>query len=187
VVRMPTLVTQRLRLRPFAPADAADVRRLAGERDIAAGTLTIPHPYDEGVAESWIATHQETYDSGRGLVLAITLREGGGLAGAIGLAIEHAHGRAELGYWVGRPFWGRGYATEAAHALVAHGFGALGLRRVTASVFAHNARSARVLEKLGMRREGLLRRHFWKWGEFVDAVVYGLLAEELAGGGEDAP
>lgn len=175
----PTIETDRLRLRPFTPADAPTVKRLAGEREIAATTINIPYPYEDGMAESWIAGHADLWQRGAGVVCAVETREHCRLVGASGLRIEADHRRAELGYWVGRQWWGRGYATEAARALVAFAFDRLGLQRIFARHFASNPASGRVLQKIGMRREGVLRRHVIKWGRFEDLVMCGLLADEF--------
>jgi len=99
---IPTLTTERLILRPFAPTDAPDVQRLAGASEIASVMQSIPHPYEDGMAETWIGTHQERYANGQGLDLAVTLADTGELVGAIGLVwISEAHRRTEIGYWVG--------------------------------------------------------------------------------------
>ena len=174
----PTLDTARLRLRPFTPADAPDVQRYAGDRDVAATTLSIPHPYPEGAAERWIGTHAAKYADGRLASFAITERESGALVGAIGLHLEPAHGRAELGYWIGKPFWRRGYATEAGQVMLRFGFEALGLNKIHAAVFLKNPASDRVLKKLGMTWEGRLREHDLKWGAYEDIDVYAILARE---------
>jgi [ribosomal protein S5]-alanine N-acetyltransferase len=171
----PTLETARLVLRPFVPGDAEDVARLAGAREIAATTLFIPHPYSVADAEKWLATHQETFDAGRGVNFALTLRGSGKLVGSVGLTVDREHEKAELGYWVGVPFWGKGYATEAAGAVVRHGFEGLGLNRVWAYHYARNRSSGRVLEKIGMRYEGVARQHIRKWGEFQDCPMYGVV------------
>ena len=174
----PTLRTERLVLRPFAPEDAADVQRLAGAREVAATTLHIPHPYGDGVAEAWIATHAERFAEGRVLTLAITLRDGGAVVGAIGLTFNRAHHNAEMGYWVGVPYWGRGYATEAAAALLRYGFDVLGLHRVHATHLTRNPASGRVMQKIGMRHEGTMREHTLKAGAFEDLEKYGKLASD---------
>lgn len=192
--QLPELLTPRLCLRPFVEADAPDVERLASAREVAAGTLTVPHPYPKGAAVPWIASHAERYAAGTGAVFAIVAREGaspagaendaaaagGGLRGAIGLELALDHARAELGYWIGTEYWGQGLATEAGHAVLRFGFEELGLQRIHASFFAHNPRSGRVLEKLGMTREGRLRSHYRKWEEFVDSVFMGILREEYS-------
>ena len=100
----------------------------------------------------------------------------------MGLRIDQAHRRAELGYWIGTPFWGRGIATEAAKEMLRYGFEELRLHRIFAEHFAHNPASGRVLAKIGMKHEGCHRRHVLKWGEFVDAEQYGILREEWKSG-----
>jgi ribosomal-protein-alanine N-acetyltransferase len=174
----PTLETPRLRLRPFTTADAPDVQRLVGDREVAATTLTIPHPYPDGAAEEWIASHPAAYAEESRASFAITERETGALVGAIGLHVTSAHGRAELGYWIGKPFWGRGYATEAGRAMLRFGFETLGLNKVHAAVFLRNPASDRVIRKLGMQWEGRLRQHDLKWGVYEDIDVYAVLASE---------
>jgi ribosomal-protein-alanine N-acetyltransferase len=175
---IPTLETERLMLRPFALSDAPDVQRLAGAREVAATILNVPHPYEDGMAEKWIAGHAKSFEENTALVLAIVIREGDEFCGAISLRIDADHRRAEMGYWLGVPHWGRGYCTEAAQAVVDYGFGLMGLERIHAAHFGSNPASGRVMQKIGMVREGCLRRHHWKWGEPVDSVLYGILAEE---------
>lgn len=181
----PTLYSSRLILRRFFPEEAMVVRNLAGDHKIAHGCLTVPHPYGIGIAETWIACHEEWFSLGIQLVLAITRKKDGVLIGAIGLMFDQDHNRAEIGYWIGVPFWGNGYATEAGVAGVAYAFDTMQMNRVTASIFMRNPASGRVLEKIGMHREGVLRRHLLKEGTYEDMLVYGMLQEEWrAGAGE---
>lgn len=178
---LPVLITPRLALRPFALDDAADVQRLAGDRQVADTTLNIPHPYPDGMAAAWIARHAETFASGDELVLGIALgREPGPamLIGAIGLRFAPPHARAELGYWIGRSYWNQGYATEAARAMVAHGFEAIGLHRIVAQHMVRNPASGRVMCKIGLRHEGRLRGHVRRWELFEDVEIYGALRDE---------
>jgi [ribosomal protein S5]-alanine N-acetyltransferase len=175
----PELLTARLRLRRLEQADAADVQRLAGDFAVADTTLSIPHPYPEGAAENWIGSLRAAYDEDRSVVFAITDRATGAFHGAIGLTLHPAHDRAELGYWIGQPFWGRGYATEAARAVLRWGFTTLGLHRIHARHFVRNAASGRVLAKLGMRHEGTARGHFRRWDRYEDVHEYGILREEF--------
>lgn len=179
VSQRPTLRTRRLVLRPFSFEDAPVVQRLAGDRDIAATTLNIPHPYKGGMAEEWIGTHQEQFEKGEQAVFAITIASTGELVGAIGLGIRTEHRRAELGYWVGKPYWNHGYCTEAAAAVVQWGFDRLGLERIHATHFARNPASGRVMQKLGMKHEGMLRGHIYKWGVPEDLECYGILRSEV--------
>jgi RimJ/RimL family protein N-acetyltransferase len=175
---LPTLETARLVLRPFAKADIDEVARLAGAREVAQYTLHIPHPYQRHMAETWIASHRERYDEGVALTLAVTERQGGSLVGAMGLSVDAGNLTGELGYWIGVPYWSRGYATEAAQAVLAYGFGTLGLERIHARHLAPNVASGRVMRKLGMSQEGILREHVQKWQIRYDLVLYGLLRSE---------
>ncbi len=152
---------------------------LAGAREIADTTLTIPHPYLDGMAETWIATHEDAWKQQDRATFAITSLEEG-VVGAIGLHLRLAHQRAEMGYWVGLPFWNRGYATEAARAIIAFGFEALGLNRIHASHLARNPASGRVMMKAGMRFEGTLRQHVLKWGRAEDLSEYAILRSDRA-------
>jgi len=178
MMQPPTLLAPRLILRPFEMADARAVQRLAGDAAVADTTLNIPHPYEDGVAEAWIATHQPQFEAGEFVVFAIVLRATGELAGAIGLGVNRRFDRAELGYWIGRPYWNRGYCTEAGRAVLRYGFTELELNRICAHHFSRNPASGRVMEKLGMSREGLLRQHAKRWGRYEDLVAYGLVRED---------
>ena len=176
---IPELRTPRLQLRAFTLADAPAVQRLAGDEAIASTTLNIPHPYPDGVAEAWIATHAAAFERLESLSLAVVLVATGELVGATGLVgINKAHSRAEIGYWTGKPYWGNGYCTEAAGALIDYAFRTLELNRIYAYHLTRNPASGRVMQKLGMTHEGRLRQHALKWDAFEDLEVYGLLREE---------
>lgn len=170
------LETPRLRLRPFELGDAADVVRLAGEREIAATTRQIPHPYELPMAQQWLASLPEASQRGELLNFAITLKTSGELAGSIGLILNQADHHGELGYWIGKPYWDVGYATEAARAVVDHAFLVLKLHRLFAHHFSRNAASGRVMQKLGMKCEGYMREHRYKFGHYEDLVIYGMTA-----------
>jgi ribosomal-protein-alanine N-acetyltransferase len=174
------LQTERMTLRPYALSDIPALMPLIGAREVAATTLRIPHPYSESDARGFIAITQEDHSTGNDLHLGIFLRESAQLCGGVGLRIDPGHHHAELGYWIGVPYWGNGYATEAAAAVVKHGFEVIGLHRIFACHFADNAASAGVLKKIGMRHEGRQRAHILKWGEFLDLEMYGMLVSDLA-------
>jgi RimJ/RimL family protein N-acetyltransferase len=180
--RQPTLATERLILRPFRLDDASEVQRLAGAAQVADTALNIPHPYLDGMAEAWIATHESAFDRGDLVVFAIALAAGP-LVGAISLRLEPDHGRAELGYWVGVPYWGRGYATEAGRAVIGYGFDVLGLNRIHAAHLVRNPASGRVMVKLGMLREGTHRQHVRKDGRFEDLDRWAILRTDSRGSG----
>ena len=180
---LPTLQTPRLLLRPMTLADAPRVQELAGDRAIADTTALIPHPYPEGAAEAWIATHPTAWAAGHGATFAVALRAGDLLVGAMGLVIRRSQDSASLGYWIGKPFWGQGYATEAAAAVLDLAFGPLGLHRVEATHLTRNPASGRVMEKLGMRPEGVFREAILKWDRYEDVAQRAILADEWAARG----
>lgn len=173
-----TLETTRLRLRPYTEADVAELVPLIGTREVAATTLRIPHPYTEQDAHAFIAA---ALDAGK-IWLAITLRSDGRQIGGIGLRVDEHHRHAELGYWLGVPYWGKGYATEAGREMVRYGFEDLKLHRIFASHFGHNPASGKILVKLGMLHEGCQREHLRKWDRFVDSVLYGMSRQVWKGG-----
>ncbi len=177
----PNLQVGDLLLRPFDPADGPDVQRLAGEREIADKTLNIPHPYPDGQAEEWISTHRPKFEADELCVYAVTQRYTGELMGAIGLRIERAFDRAEMGYWMGIPYWNHGYCTLAGRAILAYGFIDLRLHRIYAHHLSRNPASGKVMQKIGMTWEGRLRGHTKKREKHEDLEVYGILREEWSG------
>jgi RimJ/RimL family protein N-acetyltransferase len=174
----PTLTSDRLVLRPFEPTDAPAVQAIAGAREIADTTLSIPHPYPDGAAAAWIGTHRAAWQAGTAVTYAITRRDAGALVGAIGLSIDAAHASAEMGYWVAVPHWNQGYCTEAVRRLMDFAFGPLRLHRIQARHLTRNPGSGRVMQKLGMRLEGVSRDAVLKWGQFEDLALYAILASE---------
>ena len=174
----PILTTPRLVLRPYALADAAELQRRIGDRAIADTTAHIPYPYADGEAEKWISKQAAQFARGTTASFAITLREGGSLIGGIGLDVSRQNRHAELGYWIAVLFWGQGYCTEAATAVLRYGYTELNLGRIFAHHMVRNPASGRVMQKLGMRPEGILRQHIVKWDKAEDVAVYGLLRAE---------
>lgn len=178
-MKQPIIRTDRLILRPFELSDAKSVQRLAGDPAVAATTLNIPHPYEDGVAEQWIEGMQKRFEQGKRVEFAVTHIDENYLIGAVGLVLNHLHKHAELGYWIGKPYWDNGYATEAAVSLVRYGFEELNLNRIYAQYFLRNPASGKVLQKIGMQQEGILRQHIYKFGEFEDVHIYAILRTEF--------
>lgn len=151
-------------------------------KDVYKTTLSIPHPYLEADADWWIQKRIEhTKKVGKETCFAIRDAKGeliGGV-GADSLDPGTTH-KAEIGYWLAKPFWGQGIMTDAVRAYVSYAFGELQLERLTAHTFESNVASARVLEKNGFQLEGRLRKHLSKDGELIDARFYGLLKEDFA-------
>ena len=182
MIEYPYLETMRLILRSFILEDAPEVQKLAGNKDIASTTLHIPHPYENGMAEEWISKHQEEYEKGEQITFAIVHRDEKYLIGAIGLSgFSEEHETAEVGYWIGKPYWNQGFCTEATAAVLKYAFNELKLNRVHARHFKRNPASGRVMQKVGMKYEGCLRQHFKKWGNYEDSEMYGILREEFDG------
>jgi RimJ/RimL family protein N-acetyltransferase len=171
---IPAIQTKRLTLRAHTEEDIPALLPLIGTREVAATTLRIAHPYTEQNARDFIAKIRKEDEP---LWLAITLRSGA-LCGGIGLRLDGKHSHGELGYWIGVPYWGNGYATEASRAMLEYGFKELKLHRILATHFRQNVTSGKILCKLGMRHEGCMREHLCKWGEFVDVECYGILRSE---------
>ena len=172
----PKLTTERLQLRALRLEDAATISRLAGDRAIAATTLNIPHPYDEAMAREFLEKQRQEGEAH--LAFAIERQSEEGLIGMGGLMVDRNNDSAEMGYWIGRPFWNNGYATEAATAILAYGFDTLGLHRIGAQTFAENEASGKVLRRVGLLYEGRKRHGVKKWGEYVDLDQFGLLATD---------
>ncbi len=175
----PTLRTARLLLGSFSPEDATELQRLAGAREIADTTVSIPHPYDLDHALAWIGQQRREAVRGRATNFAIRLLADGPLIGCVGLRdIDPEHLQAELGFWIGREWWGRGYAREAAAAMVQFGFDSLGLNRICAHHMVRNPAAGNVLQAVGMRQEGVLRQRVRKWGVYEDVVLYAILRDD---------
>ena len=170
----PQIKTERLLLRPFELSDAPKVREMAGEKAIADTTLNIPYPYEKGMAEEWISTHQPKFETGELANFAVVLKATHELVGAIGLTINKKFKRAELGYWIGRQYWNNGYCTEAGHAIIKYGFDNLDLHKIIATYLTRNPASGKVMEKLGMTKEGIFKEHVIKWEKFEDLISYGI-------------
>ena len=178
------LKTRRLVLRQFRSTDAPRIHYLVNDKQVAYSTHYIPYPYPEGAAEEWLAEHAELVRCGRAAVFAVCQQpaddseEVPELIGTVGLAIADLDHQAEIGYWFGREYWGNGFCTEAVVAVLGYGFEKLGLHRIFAQHIARNRASARVLEKAGFSKEGVLRQHARKWGVFEDVVCYGMLSKD---------
>lgn len=158
------------RLRPWRVGDEGSLARHADDRAIWVNMRDrFPHPYTEADAVGWIAIASRRTPPTN---LAIDIH--GEAVGGIGLMLHDDVERvsAEIGYWLGRAFWGRGVTSAALRAMTAYAFETFGLTRVFAVPFARNDASARVLEKAGYRREGVMRRSAVKDGEVLDQLLY---------------
>ncbi|MCH1625940.1 GNAT family N-acetyltransferase [Ferdinandcohnia quinoae] len=176
---MKRIETERLLLRSLKIEDAERVEELASDYDIAKTTLNIPHPYPEGSAAPFIKSMLEAEKENKMATFAIIEKSSSSLIGTMSIGNNTEHKRGELAYWIGKPYWGKGYGTEAAKAVIRYGFDEFGLQKVFAAAFTDNPGSWRIMEKIGMKHEGTLRNHVIKWGKSVDLHYYGILKEEL--------
>ena len=166
---MVTIETERLRLRAYERSDAETLQSLAGAREIADTMISIPHPLSLEAARSLIAPSLASDPSA--VQLAVEQRESGEFIGSCELRdIDPEHAQAELSFWIGHPWWGQGYAAEAAGAVLQHGWRQHGLNRIYAYHMVRNPASGAVLRRLGMKQEGVLRERVQKWGVF-EAVI----------------
>jgi RimJ/RimL family protein N-acetyltransferase len=169
------LRTDRCTLRPFRPADAASLARHADNRKIWLNLRDLfPHPYTLVEAETYIARL-----AGEAPVTRFAIEVGSEAVGSVSLKLGSDIERrsAELGYWLGEAYWGRGIVSAAVTAVTAYAFRDLDLLRVFAVPFARNAASARVLERAGYQREGTMRRSAVKDGEVLDQHLYAAVRE----------
>ncbi|MCM3707007.1 MULTISPECIES: GNAT family N-acetyltransferase [Cytobacillus] len=178
---MKILETSRLILRSLTLDDAPRVEEYASDYDVAKTTLNIPHPYPEGGAREFITGILETERNGKIAIFAITRKEDNGLIGLINITGANPNRRAEIGYWIGKPYWGKGYGTEACRAVVKYGFEELNHNRIYALAFTDNPGSWRIMEKSGMKHEGVLRQHAVRDGRQIDLTYYAILREEYTG------
>ncbi|HXT57798.1 MAG TPA: GNAT family N-acetyltransferase [Pirellulales bacterium] len=176
---MKLLVNDQACLTEIRPADKpAFVEHLAA-KEIYDCTLRIPYPYTEADAEAWLQIVSKTADRhGQPVHWAIRNSAGEliGCCGFDGLEVDGAH-RAEIGYWLAKPYWGRGIMSAVVPVACRWAFAEFGLAKITAWVFAFNNASSRVLEKCGFEQEGYLKRHFRKDGRLLDAKLYALFGD----------
>jgi RimJ/RimL family protein N-acetyltransferase len=175
------LETERLILRPVEEADAPALLPFVSDGDVAHNLTRVPHPYPEDELVPFIRSCVEAMERREQFDMVVALKETGMPIGMCSLdEINWQHMRAELGYYLGKPYWGQGYMTEAAERILRFGFHELGLERIHAYCFVRNTASARVLEKIGMAREGLCRHAIKKAEGFLDVYIYGIIREEFA-------
>jgi RimJ/RimL family protein N-acetyltransferase len=167
-----------LTMRPWSPADAMSLAHHANDRRIWRNLRDrFPHPYGLAEAEAFLAIATTMSP-----ITYFAIEVDGAAVGGIGYELLHAVERvgAEIGYWIGTDFWGRGMMTAALGAMTAHAFGQHpGLERIFAVPFEWSSASIRVLEKAGYRLEGRMRRSAIKDGQVVDQLLYAILREEV--------
>ena len=170
--------TKRLTLRFLSEADLPAVYEIFSHPEVMRYWSYLPWT-DPSQAQQWLRSVQEGYDSGTALQLGIEQRADPALVGTCTLFQFHpASRRAEIGYALGRPYWGAGYMHEALQAFVGYAFQTLALNRLEADIDPRNLASAKTLERLGFQKEGHLRERWIVDDEVSDTDLYGLLQRE---------
>lgn len=172
--------TERLILRPLEMNDVDTITDLLQGDDIHKNIQSLPYPYTHTDAENFIQSTYEERDKGTGYIFGIIRREDGVLIGVTGIHPKASHRRAELGYWLGKKYWGQGYMTEVARRIIQYGFEELDLNRIFARCYTHNVASAKVMQKAGMSFEGTVRQEIYHAfsGEYKDCHYYSILKGE---------
>lgn len=168
---LPTLKSNKFALRPFRKGDEDSLRKNVNNRMIYRYTLQIPYPYTAKDAKDWVRKKISERRRRKVGELNFAIDINGEVVGGIGLMHLEKH-KAEIGYWLGERYWGRGIMAAAVKLVCQYAFGKLKLRRVYASVFKPNKASARVLEKAGFMFEGVNRRNYLKDGRLLDGLLY---------------
>jgi len=174
---MARLETDRLLLRPPELRDVPAITRWMSDFDVAKNLATAPHPYGENDARAFVGRMAESAARGNGHCFAIVRKDDYRLIGCCGLHSQDGH--TEVGYWLGKPFWNRGYTTEAVRRMLAFAFQDLKLASVWAGWFHDNPASGRVLEKLGFRAAGAEPRNSLARGHEVDCRNMTLTREDF--------
>jgi len=155
-------------LRPYRKGDEESLQKNINDKEITRNTLTVPYPYTMKDARWWIRNaHKQTTPN-----LRFAIDVDGSVVGCVSLESIVKGYKAEIGYWLGRDYWGKGIMTDAVKKITAYGFKRLNLKRIYANVFLFNKSSARVLERAGYKLEGTHRRSIRKNGKFMDELVF---------------
>ena len=168
------LISDLVLMRPLERADIPQIGRLAAAAEIARNTF-VPHPYPPEAAQEFVQKTSEQWARDEAYVFAIVERAPAEFVGCMGIHRQPAHNRAEVGYWIGLPYWGRGIATAALRLIIRFGFEELGLNRIAAGHLPNNQASGRVMQKANMRYEGKLRGSLFHHDEYKDELRYAIL------------
>ena len=176
------LRTERLLLNSFRESDASLLAKLAGDKRVVEMMASIPYPYETSMAESWIRSHQKQREEGFNYIFAIRLKESRDLIGSINIRLNKRHNWGSLGYWVGYQYWGQGYGTEVLKKVIQFGFEEKRLNRVWAEYKTMNVASGRMMEKAGMKHEGIMRNHHKQSpNNYLDMSIKSILKSEYRG------
>ena len=176
----PEISTQRLILNQPTIDDREDlILYLNASPEFAENTLTMPYPYTKESADFWVKIAEDGFNNRNTYIFAIRLKENQKIIGGIGLHLTPEHQKAEVGYWIAKPFQSNGYVTEALKPLIRFGFEELALNKIYASFFPHNPASGRVLQKCRMQFETVLKQEYVRLGKLMDVHRYCILKEDF--------
>lgn len=178
-IKYTEIKTDRLILNQPVESDIKNIKSLLNEKIFSELTVNIPYPYSESDAEFWINLSKIGLQKMEQLIFAIRLKENNTIIGGIDLGIQKRFNKAELAYWIGKPYWNKGYATEASKAIIKFGFSEINLKRIYATHFLNNQASGKVMLKSGMEKEGKLKCHTKKGNEYQDHIIYGITNNEI--------
>jgi len=177
-VMLPTLKGRKINLRRVHKSDAESIYKHAGDEEISRYTF-LPNPYRLDDAYRFIAVTHTALRAKKAFNFGIEYKEEKEIIGMISLEhVNFQHLFAETGYWLGRKYWSQGIAREALQLVLKFGFEQLKLNRIYARVMHPNIASARVLEKTGFKKEGIMRKSIWRGGTWMDLIWYAILKEE---------
>ena len=177
--KFPILSTTRLILSQPTVADTEDViLQMNSTSEISENTLTLPFPYHKQHADYWFQMAEFSFKKKEAFIFGIREKENLKLIGAVGLHLDVTNNKAEVGYWLGKSFWNKGYVSEALQKIVEFGFEELHLNKIYASHFPHNPASGKVLQKNGFEFEGILKQEVLKNGQFLDLHRYAIFQEK---------
>lgn len=159
--------------------DIPNIVKYANNPNISRTTLNVPHPYREKDAIGWINMANQGFEDQSRIIFAIALLPDDEFIGGIGLRINNRFNHAELGFWIGEPFWNNGYVSEAAKEILKFGFEEIGLHKIFATHLVENPASGKVMIKNGMVKEAELVDHIQKDGKYLTLIQYRITKKEF--------
>lgn len=170
---------KRIKIRKLKLSDVQDIHENIKEKEITKWTINIPHPYPKEGAKSFIKSSHYRLRKKKGYDFGIVLKNTGKVIGGISLTnLDWENKNAEVGYWLGKKYWGKGLTTEAVKLILKFGFEKLKLHRIYAHLFEENIGSKRVLEKCGFKLEAIIRETRFRYNKWHNELTYGILKKE---------
>jgi len=176
----PIQTTPRLRLRLMREDDFPNLLRYVNHEAVFANILNFPEPYLESDAQNRLEFVTQGFQRGERYVFAMASREDDGFIGEIGIHLDKNHHRAEMGFWLGEPYWNRGLMREAVAAVLKFGFEEAKLHKIIATHYLSNPASGKVLLSNGMVKEAEMKDHYFHQGEYRSIAQYRMLRDEFA-------